>query len=257
MSWRVLMMTVVLGACAPKDAPVDDTDTDETDTLEETGDSGESDTDTETTDTDTDETGFVPPPDTADSDTDTDTEPPPCRVGWERDCGGVCFSSTLVGNNFCDDGPAPQADFNCEAFALDGGDCEVDTDPQGPCSFPGEVPDCNGACFSSGLLVGDGTCDDGTVTPADFDCESFSFDGGDCAIDTAPAPDTDTDYDDTPCPSVLEARDCNGVCWDAGWLGDGACDDGQVRPWGNPDFNCPPLGSDAGDCLVDTDGGPS
>ena len=244
MSWfrtLTLLGVAAVAACGGAPEPTDDTDT---------GGSGvPSDTapeDTEPVDTDTDtDTGFLPDTDETGVDSDTDVG---CWPGWEEDCNGVCFASSLIGNAFCDDGPAPQADFDCAEFAFDGGDCEADTDPGGPCPFPGEVPDCNGACFA-GILVGDDSCDDGSTTPADFDCADFGFDGGDCAPDT----DVDTDVGTGPCPGTDDVRDCVGRCWYLGWLGDGRCDDGAVQPWGNPDFDCERLAFDDGDCLVDTD----
>lgn len=234
-------------SCADPE-PTDD-DTDETDVVETADTAAPETDDTDETDDDTEETGFVPQPgETAETDTDTDTDPPPCRTDWVRDCGGVCFSSTIIGNDFCDDGPAPQADFNCDAFSFDEGDCEVDTEPAGPCPFPGEVPDCNGACFAE-LLVGDDSCDDGTLGAADFACDAYAFDGGDCEVDTEPPPE-DTDVDTSPCPSALDVRDCQGLCWFSGWLGDATCDDGSTQPFGNPDFDCPRLNFDNGDCVA-------
>jgi len=52
----------------------------------------------------------------------------------------------------------------------------------------GEVVDCNGGCFPK-YFLGDGTCDDGSTLPANFDCDFWQEDRGDCAEAT----DTDTD----------------------------------------------------------------
>lgn len=58
------------------------------------------------------------------------------------------------------------------------------------CNF-GEELDCNGLCFPA-YFIGDGTCDDGSQFSANFDCATFSRDGGDCGGDTDTPGDTDT-----------------------------------------------------------------
>lgn len=44
--------------------------------------------------------------------------------------------------------------------------------------------------------------------------------------------------------------DCNGLCFSAQRYGDGRCDDGTAQSWGAPDFDCPLLLEDDGDCSV-------
>lgn len=139
--------------------------------------------------------------DTGDSDPfrdPPDTDADQCPPDYIEDCRGQCFSSTLVGDGFCDDGPAPSPDFDCEAFDRDDGDCPVDTgpppdtdppdtdtdlpEPLPPCEGPFEVRDCNDACYPS-TWIGDGNCDEGDPFPygsPDFNCAEFEFDGGDC-----------------------------------------------------------------------------
>jgi len=57
----------------------------------------------------------------------------------------------------------------------------VDTYPDtGDCPW-GEVTDCDGNCYPS-ALVGDGVCDDGTIS-ANFDCDAWFADYGDCTPD--------------------------------------------------------------------------
>jgi hypothetical protein len=75
---------------------------------------------------------------------------------------------------------------------------------------------------------------------SDFDCATFGFDGGDCAVDTGPVP---------ACAAPL-VEDCAGACYNPGRVGNGFCDDGTVYPWGSSDFQCPRFGFDGGDCVV-------
>lgn len=49
------------------------------------------------------------------------------------------------------------------------------------------------------------------------------------------------------CPSD-RVIDCAGACNPTAWVGDGYCDDGTVRPWGDADFLCDTHGWDGGDC---------
>lgn len=49
------------------------------------------------------------------------------------------------------------------------------------------------------------------------------------------------------CPSG-QVRDCNNICYDATWPGDGYCDDGTQYQWGSPDFDCATFNFDEGDC---------
>lgn len=56
---------------------------------------------------------------------------------------------------------------------------EPDTDFTATCPF-GEVADCDDICYPT-YLLGDGTCDDGTLFGANFNCAAFNFDDGDCS----------------------------------------------------------------------------
>ena len=108
---------------------------------------------------------------------------PPLQV---IDCEGVCANELLVGDGTCHDGVAfGQPNFDCPIFDNDGGDCGSDTDDL-PCGDPLEIRDCEGFCYPQ-TWIGDGSCDDGTSFPhgsPDFECELFTWDGGDCPTDT-------------------------------------------------------------------------
>ncbi len=109
----------------------------------------------------------------------------------------------------------------------------------GPTCAAGDVADCEGACRPMAWL-GDGRCDDGQLGllgGANFACERHGFDEGDC--DGSGGGDT--------CGPV-ELRDCDGVCWDAAWLGDGWCDNGEDFEWGSANYQCAAYGWDNGDC---------
>jgi len=115
-----------------------------------------------------------------------------------------------------------------------------------------EIQDCAGN-YVDWTRLGDGICDTvpsnandneaRATTLADFNCESFDYDKGDCTID------------------------CRGATAPSTWLGDGVCQDGeydystgkysynyQLREWeqqesfGAVDFNCNQYDFDAGDC---------
>lgn len=51
------------------------------------------------------------------------------------------------------------------------------------------------------------------------------------------------------CPSGQQP-DCNGLCFASSRRGNGVCDDGEAFAYGAPDFDCPALGSDLGDCAA-------
>ena len=90
------------------------------------------------------------------------------------------------------------------AFSID---CTADTDVVDTDACPdGEVLDCNGSCAST-VFLGDGTCDDGSEFPEDFDCETFGFDQGDCIADTDPV-DTDAcvELDTEPNDTIATAQ---------------------------------------------------
>jgi hypothetical protein len=53
------------------------------------------------------------------------------------------------------------------------------TAPPSACA-PDAVQDCNGVCFPT-AYVGDGSCDDGVQSTANFRCAAYADDGGDCA----------------------------------------------------------------------------
>lgn len=79
-------------------------------------------------------------------------------------------------------------DLDCTPDPVDTGDTE-DTGPR-PC-LDGAEPDCRGICMPSDFL-GDGQCDDGVQSSANFACAAFGFDGGDCPTDTAPVDSADS-----------------------------------------------------------------
>ncbi len=152
MRWIVFACALV--ACGTPYVPPDDTD-----------DTEGVDTDTDETGSDTDETGrWV-------KDTDTDTRP----------------------------------DDTADSAGPDTDDTNKD------CLF-GESKDCVGRCYPS-YIIGDGTCDDGSVLPADFDCDLWFSDAGDCIDDT----DTDTDGGNY-CAYILEiAVPVLGFASEVGW----------------------------------------
>jgi hypothetical protein len=200
------------------------------------------------------------------------------------DCTGQCAPPWYLGDGLCDDS---QPDFDCPAYQFDGGDCQggtglppvIDTSDTGTtCTTtlegapqPG-IPDCNGTCAPPDW-VADGTCDDGTYG-ADFVCQAFGFDGGDCANqppDSGQGPPVDTGWDsgspptpapwppippvDTSSPTCISTMtgfqsnglwDCSARCAPALWLGDGTCDDGLTPDVAN--FACATHAYDDGDC---------
>ncbi len=104
-------------------------------------------------------------------------EPSSCSTGQITDCAGTCVSPSWVGDEICDDGTNTYVDFMCDAFEMDGGDCDADAVPSCPVA---QQEDCNGLCVKS-AWIGDDFCDDGTQYDADFNCAAFQFDQGDCA----------------------------------------------------------------------------
>lgn len=193
--------------------PGDDTDGD-TDTIDTPADTDETDrhTDTDLFDSDTDglldsgdsgsdsfgagHTGVIPQPPDSGFDTGGGGGPGPGPGGGDTnvgcpalqviDCEGVCANELLIGDGVCHDGIAfGQPNFDCELHDNDGGDCGSDTDDL-PCGDPLEIRDCDGHCYPQ-TWIGDGSCDDGTTFPhgnPDFQCELFTWDGGDCPTDT-------------------------------------------------------------------------
>lgn len=127
------------------------------------------------------------------------------------DCAGACVAVDFVGDGYCDDGVQSAFDLACAAHGMDGGDCaggapaeeepvgeeepvdaEEPVDEEAPvgepgggdtCTTAGGEPgtvDCLGGCHPT-VWIGDGYCDDGSSTAADFACAAFDDDGGDCA----------------------------------------------------------------------------
>lgn len=66
--------------------------------------------------------------------------------------------------------------FLCQPPVVNPDDTDTDTSP---CA-PGAVQDCASVCWPE-VLVGDGFCDDGVGSAANFSCGTFSADDGDCA----------------------------------------------------------------------------
>ncbi|MEC9071205.1 MAG: hypothetical protein VX938_02455, partial [Myxococcota bacterium] len=176
------------------------------------------------------------------------------ELDWD---GGDCASPDSCGDGICQ---PPEGTLLCPA------DCVA-----AECLLPngdGGTFDCNGDCWSSDYL-GDGTCDEGhkafvslgddadgepvisSVPTADFRCETFNWDEGDCAPEVCG--DGVCDGDETPndCPEdcflgdpcFMGAEegtwDCDGWCSFGAALGDGVC---------QGPLNCEALALDGGDC---------
>ncbi len=110
--------------------------------------------------------------------------------------------------------------------AADFGDCAA---PEPEFCPPGQIADCDGACFDSSETLSDGRCDDGSAGP-NFACELHNFDDGECVRPVCPAGYT---------------RDCNGKCTiRATLLGNGTCDALAA---------CASLDWDGGDCVCGPD----
>lgn len=137
-----LLLAAVV-ACAPAPGPTD-AETDESDVVDDTddtddssafGDTGDTDTDV---DDDTEETDTGLPPDTdIDTDTDVDTDVQ-CILGEVPDCAFRCFPEYMLGDGTCDDGTTFQADFACDRWSFDRGDCvddDTDTDVPTACAY--------------------------------------------------------------------------------------------------------------------------
>ncbi len=163
---------------------------------------------------------------------------PPCdEPGFIQDCAGDCYSENWVGDGYCDDGSEPYfADFYCEAFDFDGGDCD------------GCVPDCAGkecgadgcggscgACAPGETCSVDGLCEGpppsesceglcGEQAPSGCFCDAECFGMGDCCGDVC-------DF----CAADYPA-DCG-----LPYCGDGACNNGETCE------DCP---GDCGECPV-------
>ncbi|MBC8310626.1 MAG: VCBS repeat-containing protein [Planctomycetes bacterium] len=111
----------------------------------------------------------------------------------------------------------------------------------------GQVDDCNGHCVPL-AWISDEICDNGDPATgheypegsgyyADFSCEEYYCDFGDC------------DGCEGGCPAG-EVTDCNGNCAPISWVSDGICDYGQREYNGVAIvFACQNRGCDLGDCL--------
>ncbi len=144
----------------------DDTSVDPDDTSVDPGDTG----------------GGGPPQETGGSDTDL------CRPGFIPDCNDECYPEALKGDGTCHIGGFSTPDFDCEIHDFDDGDCSTgETGGPDECPDQLDVRDCNGRCYTI-AWVGDGQCDNGPPG-ANFNCQLFAEDGGDCVgvIDTDPA----------------------------------------------------------------------
>lgn len=110
-------------------------------------------------------------PDTGDTDDETDTEVDDTGLS-ETDF--VIFDTDIDTDDLLDTDTDPPT----------GDTGPLDTDIQsGVCPF-GEIEDCTGhKCFPE-YFLGDGTCDDGVTFPANFNCDFYDFDRGDCEGDT-------------------------------------------------------------------------
>jgi hypothetical protein len=116
--------------------------------------------------------------------------PSPCyeyETLFIEDCNGNGGNPcNYVGDGYCDDGTFFPTDFNCDTFAVDGGDCDL-------------IIDCDGNLALASLLA-NGICHNGGATIANFDCLDYDYDGGDCA-----------------------PTNCDGSCIDAVAADDGTC----------------------------------
>lgn len=119
-----------------------------------------------------------------------DDSAPECPPDEMLDCDGICVPEIRYGDGICNSGvPAGFPDFACADLNWDNGDCQapdtgVDTDLPVSCVDPLDTLDCGGVCYPL-AWVGDGNCDDGTVTALgspDFNCPLFNDDNGDCVI---------------------------------------------------------------------------
>jgi len=125
--------------------------------------------------------------------------------------------------------------------------------------------DCSFECHASGL-VGNGECDDGEESDADFDCYVFDWDLGDCTSDwdvgLPPSfdgwADADSDAGVGPvagegCETADETWgyiDCSLECAPALWVGDGICHNGGES---GANFDCYTFEYDLGDCESETE----
>jgi len=97
--------------------------------------------------------------------------------------------------------------------------------------------DCSGTCLSETAVswIGDGYCDNGSVY-ANFDCEAYDNDGGDCSASGCTQGSCESGY----------VQDCSGDgdCCPETWIGDGFSDCSD-QAWGC-DLTC--CNNDGGDC---------
>jgi hypothetical protein len=151
---------------------------------------------------------------------------------------GICVDPELIGDGVCN------PSLHCPELEYDGGDCwdaawcadmELWVDSDGP-GIVGCYSWAAGALCNPLKELGDGLCD------WILDCEHHDYDAGDCSCDD---PD--------------QIVDCNGVCTDVAFEGDGICDgniagclwdgddcsceDDGTDPWGNYERDC------AGTCV--------
>jgi hypothetical protein len=157
-------------------------------------------------------------------------------IGWDNpwgdsgmieDCNGEQAPENWVGDGYCDNG-AWGADFNCEAFDFDGGDCEG-WDEENPWDNDDWDDEWNGDWPSDSM-----DCGDMPWWPEDFPCDENDWDWNEDSLDW--------DNDNWGDAGMIE--DCNGDEAPENWVGDGYCDNGA---WG-ADFNCEAFDFDGGDC---------
>ena len=112
--------------------------------------------------------------------------------GLSEDCAGMCFSeetcaggcSTWSGDGYCDDGTYG-IDFNCEAWAWDGGDCESSDLPPCPADlvcFDIQSGNGSGLCVTPDTLppTNAAVCSDTSPCPDGYWCEAVSATEGAC-----------------------------------------------------------------------------
>ena len=160
-----------------------------------------------------------------------DEENPWDNDDWDDEWDGEWPSDSMD----CGDMPWWPEDFPCDENDWDWNEDSLDWDNDN-WGESGMIEDCNGDEAPENW-VGDGYCDNG-AWGADFNCEAFDFDGGDCEGWDEENPWDNDDWDDEwdgewPSDSI----DCGDMPW---WSEDFPCDeddwDGD-NPWDNDDWN--------------------
>ena len=164
-------------------------------------------------------------------------------VGDYDEC-GVCNGDGIA-DGACD------CDGNVEDEC---GECGGDGIADGACDCDGNVEDECGECGGDGIA--DGACDcDGNVNDCAGECGGSAVEDecGVCGGNGSTCIGNECLLDD----GGIGFFDCELCCWDLvllPWLGDGYCDDDGGCWLEGPQYDCPELGYDCGDCNDDWDG---